>query len=200
MEERYYKLIGGELLSPTCDQYLSIGYKKLVITQPLNTSPSPNRYTKLFPVYIEDETTITQNWELRPISNINDIRKMKLEDLRRYDISSNVNEFSINGMPMWINKNDRAALMYSIQSEEQSGILTTSIYTTNVPSIKLEMPILIAKSFLQTLEVYAKACYCVTKEHQNAITLLADAQQLIDYDFTINYPPKLSFVLSAENE
>ena len=192
--ENYYKLINGELTLPTSDQYLSIGYKILITTPRPNTT-LPNKYTKLFPVYVENETTITQNWELRPISNINEIKKMKLEDLRKYDISSDVNEFIINGLPMWINKNDRASLMYSIQSEEQLGILTTSIYTTNIPSIKLEMPVQTAKSFLHALEVYAKECYCVTKEHQNAINSLTDAQQIIDYDFTVNYPTKLSFVL-----
>jgi hypothetical protein len=192
--ENYYKLINGELTLPTSDQYLSIGYKILITTPRPNTT-IPNKYTKLFPVYVENENTITQNWELRPISNINEIKKMKLEDLRKYDISSDVNEFIINGLPMWINKNDRASLMYSIQSEEQLGILTTSIYTTNIPSIKLEIPIQTAKSFLQALEVYAKECYCITKEHQNAINSLTDAQQIIDYDFTVNYPTKLSFVL-----
>jgi hypothetical protein len=189
--ENYYKLINGELTLPTSDQYLSIGYKILITTPRPNTT-IPNKYTKLFPVYVENENTITQNWELRPISNINEIKKMKLEDLRKYDISSDVNEFIINGLPMWINKNDRASLMYSIQSEEQLGILTTSIYTTNIPSIKLEIPIQTAKSFLQALEVYAKECYCITKEHQNAINSLTDAQQIIDYDFTFIILTKLS--------
>lgn len=205
MNERYYRLVGQdlviapsnlningeEIVFPTEEQYLSMGYKKLVTTG----QPAPNKYMKMSPVYVEGETTITQNWELTPIPNIQMIKKYKLEDLKIYDSSSAINDFSINGISMWLNKNDRAALMYSIESEEQLGFISTSIYTNNIPSYKLEMPIQTAKTFLQALEIYAKTCYGVTKEHQNAIVALSDAQQIIDYNFTTNYPTKQSFVL-----
>lgn len=203
--ERYYKLVDGNLqvaptnlsidgetvVYPTEEQYLSQGWKKLIISP----RPMVTQYTKVSVIYTENETTITQTWEITPIGDIELIKRMKLEEIRLYDISSGVNEFNINGMTMWLPKNDRAALMNSFISEESLGITSTSIYTNEIPSYKLEMSIQTAKAFLQALEVYAKQCYGVTKEHQNAVINLTDAQDIIDYDFTVNYPTKLSFTL-----
>lgn len=204
MRIKYYKLVGGRLIMapgnlningvnvifPTEEQYLNMGYKILIE----NPAPPVTKYTKLSPVYVEDETTITKNWELTPSANIIEIKRMKLDDLKNYDMSSEINEFSINGMPLWVNKSARTSLMYSILSEEQLGFSTTSVYTDTIPSIKLEMSIQTSKIFLQTIEVYAKECYCVTKEHQNSIVGLTDSMAVINYDFTVNYPAKLSFI------
>lgn len=205
MNIRYYKIVdnelqqaptnltidGVEVMYPTEEQYLSQGWKPLLVTE----RPIANEYYRIFPFYSETETNIIQEWENRIVESIEKLKTMKLRDLKVYDKSSEVNSFSINGMNMWLAKNDRAALMYSIESEEAMGLTMTSIYTSTIPSIMLEMPTTTAKLFLQALEVYAKQAYSVTQEHQNAIVGLTASEDVVDYQFNTGYPDKVAFVL-----
>lgn len=205
MNIRYYKIVdnelqqaptnltidGVEVMYPTEEQYLSQGWKPLLVAE----RPITNKYYRIYPVYSETETDIIQEWENRIVEPIDKLKTMKLQDLKVYDKSSEVNSFSINGMNMWLAKNDRAALMYSIESEEAMGLTMTSIYTSTIPSIMLEIPTTTAKLFLQALEVYAKQAYSVTQEHQNAIVGLTASEDVVDYQFNTGYPDKVAFVL-----
>lgn len=205
MNIRYYKIVdnelqqaptnltidGVEVMYPTEEQYLSQGWKPLLVAE----RPIANEYYRIFPFYSETETNIIQEWENRIVESIEKLKTMKLRDLKVYDKSSEVNSFSINGMNMWLAKNDRAALMYSIESEEAMGLTMTSIYTSTIPSIMLEIPTTTAKLFLQALEVYAKQAYSVTQEHQNTIVGLTASEDVVDYQFNTGYPDKVAFVL-----
>lgn len=203
--QNFYKLINNQLqlgptsltideiliLDPTESQYLVQGWKPLFIAE----RPSPNQYYRAYPIYIEGIDKIYQNWEERLEQTVDRIKTIKLRDLKKYDSSNEVNSFSINGVNMWLNKNDRSSLMYSIESEEALGLTATTIYTATVPSISLQMPINMSKQFLYSLEVYAKEAYGITQNHQNNITQLTTATDIINYDFTANYPTKLIFTI-----
>lgn len=205
MSTRFYKIVNTELqiaptnliidevevMFPTEAQYLSQGWKPLLVAE----RPIMNKYYRIFPIYTETETDIIQEWENRIVEPLERIKTMKLQDLKIYDSSNAVNSFSINGMSMWLAKNDRAALMYSIESEEAMGMTMTAIYTATIPSYALDMPTTTAKLFLQALEVYAKQAYTVTQNHQNTIVGLTYSEAVIEYNYSTNYPDKVSFTL-----
>ena len=46
---------------------------------------------------------------------------------------------------------------------------------------------------LQALEIYALACYNVTEEHKAAVNALTTIEEVDAYDYTTDYPEKLSF-------
>ena len=47
------------------------------------------------------------------------------------------------------------------------------------------------KEFLNKLEVYAGECFAVTAKHRVAINQLKSTEELLNYDFTANYPKKI---------
>ena len=98
-----------------------------------------------------------KKYELVLIDNIDRVKRMKISELMRYDSSTEVNSFYINGMEIWLDKDERVSLMYSIESEENIlSNTTTVIYTKTKPSIPITLDITMAKTLLQTIEVYAK--------------------------------------------
>ena len=70
---------------------------------------------KGFPILVEYEPTIEE------------LRTQKIGELRMYDTSDAVNQFTINGVSGWLNKSTRVGLMNSISVEVASGRTKTSI-------------------------------------------------------------------------
>lgn len=133
---------------------------------------------KGFPVLVEYEPTIEE------------LRAQKLDELRTYDASDTVNQFSINGVSGWFNKSTRVGLMNSISVEQASGRTETSIWLGDALFV---LPIDKAVDVLHQLELYALACHNVTQGHINAINQLETKEAIEVYDFRTGYPRKLNF-------
>lgn len=121
---------------------------------------------------------------------VDEIRVQKLAELRTYDASNSVNQFIINGVSGWLNKNTRIGLMNSITIEKEVGKAETNIWlgdTLFVLSIEK------AVDLLQQVELYALACYNVTQGHIRAINQLDTKEEIEAYDFRTGYPGKLNF-------
>lgn len=124
------------------------------------------------------------------VSTIDEIRAQKLAKLRMHDASEAVNQFFINDVPGWLNKNTRVGLMNSITIEKASGRAETNIWlgdTLFVLSIEK------AVDMLQQVELYALACYSVTQGHIHSINQLETKEEIKAYDFRTGYPGKLNF-------
>lgn len=50
-----------------------------------------------------------------------------------------------------------------------------------------------SKMALAQVQIYANQCFGVTERHKAAIEALSAVQDVEDYDFTADYPPRLSF-------
>ena len=121
---------------------------------------------------------------------IEETKAQKLGELRTYDASDAVNQFSINGVVGWLNKSTRVGLMNSISVEEASGRTETSIWLSDTLFV---LTIEKADNMLRQLELYALACYNVTQGHINAINQLEMKEAIEAYDFRTGYPRKLNF-------
>ena len=133
---------------------------------------------KGFPILVEYEPTIEE------------LRTQKIGELRMYDTSDAVNQFTINGVSGWLNKSTRVGLMNSISVEEASGRTETSIWLGDTLFV---LTIEKAANMLRQLELYALACYNVTQGHINAINQLEMKEAIEAYDFRTGYPGKLNF-------
>ena len=119
-------------------------------------------------------------------ATIEEIRAQKLDELRLYDSSEEVNQFSINKVFGWFNKSTRVGLANSINIEREVGRSKTNIWLGDTLFI---LPI----EMLCQLELYALTCYNVTQGHINIINQLETKESIEFYDFRIGYPKKLSF-------
>ena len=133
---------------------------------------------KGYPILVVHEATIEET------------RAQKLNELRLYDLSETVNQFSINDVFGWLNKSTRVGLMNSIIIEKGTGRTETSIWLNNTLFI---LPIERAIEMLQQLELYALACFETTQKHTKAIQQLETKEEIEAYDFKTGYPGKLSF-------
>lgn len=138
---------------------------------------------------------IVENNEGYPIlvryeASIEEIRSQKLAELRMYDASEEVNHFSINGVPGWLNKNTRVGLMNSINIEKKVGREVTNIWLDDTLFV---LSIEKAIDMLHQVELYALACYDTTQRHIKTINQLQTKEEIESYDFRTGYPAKLSF-------
>ena len=118
------------------------------------------------------------------------IKEYRIKQVSDYDGSSAVNEFTYDGVPMWLDKDTRAGLKMRFEAEEAAGKAETTLW---YGSQSFTLAIAAAKNLLNALEVYASGCYDKTAEHKAAILALEDADEVIAYDYKAGYPEKLEF-------
>ena len=133
---------------------------------------------KGYPILVVHEATIEET------------RAQKLDELRLFDSSEAVNQFSINGVFGWLNKSPRVGLMNSIAIERASRRSETNIWLGDTQFI---LSIEKAVNMLQQLELYALVCYDTTQRHINAINQLETKEEIEAYNFKTGYPGKLNF-------
>lgn len=125
---------------------------------------------------LEQEDIITSN------------RILLTEIIKLYDTSTAVNEFTINGVPVWLDKNTRTGLKLRFEAEIAAGKTETTLWYNNTSfNLTLEQSI----QMLHAIELYASACYDVTQQHLANIQSLT--VELENYDYRANYPEKLQF-------
>ena len=113
--------------------------------------------------------------------------KAKIE---AYDSSKYVNEFSINGINVWLDKDTRAGLLLRFQAEKAVGKTDTVLWHEG-----MQFPLVVdtAIQMLYAIEVYASQTYDKTAEHLAAVDKLASVDALIAYDYKAGYPAQLTF-------
>ena len=123
--------------------------------------------------------------------DIEEVRKMKISEIQIFDKSANVNSFDLLGKSMWLDKSTRVGLFNSISIEKNAGKSDTVLW---YDAIKYIIPISDALAMLNALELYALNCYNVTQSHIAAVRSLQTIEEIENYDYTIGYPVKLSFL------
>lgn len=115
-------------------------------------------------------------------------KKMKIDELVKYDSSSAVNEFTFSGVSMWLDKATRTGLLLRLDAEQKAGLENTTLW---FGTQGFTLPISTAFHILCALELYASACYDRTAAHASAIEKLSTKEEVEAYDFTVGYPDKL---------
>lgn len=117
-------------------------------------------------------------------------KQRKVAELNVYNNSDSVNSFSLGGVSMWLNFDERSRLQKAVDAKEAMGKDTM---TKNWNGVEFTFPLTVWKQMLTALEDYAYDCQNVTDGHRAAIVLLQTEQEVEEYDFTSGYPQKLAF-------
>ena len=112
------------------------------------------------------------------------------EAILAYDSSEAVNQFSINGSPMWLDKATRAGLKLRLEAEQASGRENTTLwYGTEA----ITLPVSNAIIMLNKLEIYASESYDVTQGHLARVDLMESVEDVLGFDIKADYPDKITF-------
>lgn len=112
-----------------------------------------------------------------------------LADIEKYDTSSAVNCFMLNGQKVWLDKATRVGLMNSTNIAKAIGQTTTTLW---LGEAKLVVDCDKAIQLLSALEMYALECFNVTAAHKKAVTEMTTLEDVLGYDYTCGYPQKLT--------
>lgn len=114
----------------------------------------------------------------------------KKRSIERYDSSNNVNEFYIQDISVWLDKETRTGLMLRFQAEKAMGNENTTLWHNGV-----QFPLTLddAVQMLYALEVYASQCYDNTQYHMAEVDKLETLDEVKAYDYSTGYPEKLKF-------
>ena len=141
-----------------------------------------------------EEMILSDGWEefvyVEPERTIENYRRELLDNIVFYDSSNSVNEFYINGMPIWLDKSTRVGLMLRFESELSMGRTETTLWHEGMP---FPLSLSDAVNMLHAIEIYASACYDNTQKHISNAKVLQTIEEVQNYDYTTGYPEKLNF-------
>ena len=116
------------------------------------------------------------------------MKKAMLAYIEKYDVSSSVNSFLLNGMQVWLDKVTRMGLMNSTTIAKAAGLEETTLW---LGDIELVVECDKAIQLLSALEMYALECFNVTASHKAAVNKLDNIDAVLTYDYREGYPEKL---------
>lgn len=150
------------------------------------------RGTEDYTVIRNATVTDPEKWEevAENIAEVIAAHNAKLDEITAYDNSDAVNSFTLDGLPMWLDKGTRVGLVNSVTTEKTAGHATTTLW---YGTASVTIPVDAALSMLAALELYALACYNVTAAHRAAVCALTDPAAIEAYDHTAGYPSHPEF-------
>ena len=143
-----------------------------------------------------DEMLFEDGWEIYVTPElteeeiISNAKRDKLRDIEMYDSSTEVNEFYIQDMSIWLDKSTRSGLMLRFNSELAMKKENTTLWYNG---ISFTLPLNTAIQMLYALEVYASECYDNTQSHLAAVENLETLDEILEYNYRVGYPEKLKF-------
>lgn len=156
------KINGTQTINPTHEQIINDGWIE----------------------YVKPQITKEQKLE--------ELRQIIINNIIEYDSSDNINLFTINGIPIWLDKSTRAGLKLRFEAEKALGKTNTTLWYENMQfSLLLDD----ALQLLFAIEVYASACYDNTQKHLSNVSKLTTLEALKNYNYKADYPEKLNVEL-----
>ena len=151
-------LDGMQVINPTAEHYRKAGYVEYV-------EPMPTQQELL----------------TRAID-------AKIEEIKQYDASEAVNSFKLNGVQVWLNREDRIGTTRAIELDKAAGKSESEIW---LKGFHLVVKCDLALAMLGMLERYAYAAYNKTQEHIYQVRQLTSVEDVEKYDYKAGYPAKL---------
>lgn len=173
--KQYFKEINGHKIYKTRSQ--------IVITKYGMNIYNPSEEMILADGWIE---YIYKEYE----KTLEDYKKEKIEEIKNYDESSIINEFYIQGTPVWLDKITRVGLKLRFESELAMGKTDTLLWYNNY---QFELKLQDAMNMLFAIELYASACYDNTHYHMSKVNQLTNIEDVENYNYYSGYPAKLNF-------
>lgn len=114
----------------------------------------------------------------------------KITEINEYDSSSNINSFTINGITLWLTRDQRANLTRGFEAQKKAGYDKVNIWYNNQP---INLLVDDAINILSAVEVYAVECFNVTSAHKKQVSALKDIDEINSFNIKTGYPDKLTF-------
>lgn len=137
--------------------------------------------------------------KLYNILSMNDVlprlREYAVANISAFDSSPAVNSFTIDGKTLWLDKDTRLALRQRFAAEKAAGITSTTLW---YKTFKFSLSVDTALVMLNAIEIYACKCYDITAAHKAAVQAMTNFEEILDYEFKVGYPEKLSFTTTEE--
>lgn len=153
-------------------------------------NPDGNDEKKTRTVYKYDVVDIDKRFKTED-EVISELKELKIDEITKYDTSSNVNVFSLNGVDVWLDRDTRVSLMNSTTIAKNMGQENTILWLGTVKiTVKCDQAI----QLLSALEMYALSCFNKTAEHKKNVEALSTINEIVSYDYTVGYPEKLNLV------
>lgn len=121
---------------------------------------------------------------------LEDVKEDKVAEIKEYDKSSAVNEFTYQGQPMWIDVDLRVKIQNGLNKCMEIG---EEIYPVWNGNVCYNIPCNQLNVMLAHLEVYAIKCMDCTNRHRSNVMALTTIAEVQAYDYTVGYPDKLEF-------
>lgn len=172
---RYKKIMDGRTIIKGAEEIIAIVNGQQVI--------NPTR-----------EQILANGWEdyvlPKYTPNLESVAREKMAEIIAYDSSEAVNEFTIGGQSVWLDKATRAGLLLRFEAESKVGREQTTLWNNGQ---SYTLPLADAMQMLIALELYASECYDNTQRHLAEVAKLDTIEAVEAYDYTIGYPAKLAF-------
>ena len=117
------------------------------------------------------------------------MKKAMLAYIEKYDASSSVNSFLLNGMDVWLDKVTRMGLMNSTTIVKAAGL-----YYTTLCRFYIAIVVDCDKAIQSVSAVLSDAfeCFYVTSTTKAAVNKLDNIDAVLTYDYREGYPEKLN--------
>lgn len=146
--------------------------------------------------------TVKEVWDMAlapmPPRTIEEAKEEMQETIDNYDKSPDINGFTVNGsINGWFTPEERSNYKSSIDSAKIMGVETLAFF---IGDIMLEVPTSIAEEMLAQLQLYADQCFIVTKQHKAAVEQLTTIEEVDNFPYMEDYPPKINFAIDINTD
>jgi hypothetical protein len=142
----------------------------------------------------KEEMILADGWVeyIAPIyeETIEDVRRHKIDEIERYDKSKEIEEFTMNGVNLWLDRSERETLDRRFNIELKNGKRESVLWKNG---IAFKLVIEEALVMLDAIEMYAIATYDTTQQHLANVNMLQTIEEINNYDYRQEYPEKLNF-------
>lgn len=123
---------------------------------------------------------------------LTEAKALKLAEIEAYDKSDAVNNFILDGIPLWLPQEVRISVMNSTNVRKQLGLTDTTLWLNGM---KLVLPCDLVLGLLAKIENYALLAFDTTEEHKANVRRLTTIEEVEQYDYKRGYPEKLTIAL-----
>ena len=117
-------------------------------------------------------------------------KSAKIAEIDKYNSSANVNAFTVNGVPMWLDFDLRSRLKNSIDAAEAEG---RTELTKNYGGMTFTYSIVLWRQMFAVVENYAGDCQNVSEAHKTAVMAMTTVADVEAFDATAGYPSNPTF-------
>lgn len=170
----YLEIDGKTIINPTEEELVQAGW------QVVEETPTTDQ--------LEEDVVEEEHKEPTEEELLQAAIEQKINDIRFYDSSDNINQFQVGSLKMWLDKQERCILYAALLAHEQLGKTSmTKIYHGHT----FTYPLAQWRQLLGLIEIYATDCLNCTETHIEACKRLTNREEVLAYDYKQNYPDPL---------